>query len=214
MHVKICGITNPDDAREAARYGADFVGLILAPSARRVTLEAAQDVLSILPREVEPILLFRDAPQDEVLAALEVTDCGWVQLHGCEPVSYLGQLARRRGGLRIIKAWEVSAPRDGDDLADYLRQAGGAGVRIDVVILDTPKGGPHPGYERLADIARRLRDRPPQIWCAGGLTPANVAAAVESGQYDGVDEAGGVESRPGIKDRAALRQFIETAKRL
>lgn len=211
MHVKICGITNVDDAREAARCGADFVGLILAASRRQITVDVAKDVVVAVP-ETRPVLLFRDAPLDNVLAALEATDCAWVQLHGHEPATYLGELVRRRPGLHLIRAWEVALPDDGDKLAGYLREAEKASIRIDAVILDAPKGGPHPGYERLGDISIRCYPRPPEVWCAGGLTPANLATAVKTGRYDGVDVASGVESQPGIKDHAALRQFIAAAK--
>lgn len=214
MHVKICGITNVEDARQAARCGADFVGLVLATSARRVTVDAARDVAAAVPAATQPVLLFRDAPLDDVLAALKTTGCAWVQLHGHEPVKYLAELPRRRPGIHLIRAWEVASLRAGDELADYLRQAGTAGARIDVIILDAPKGGPHPGYERLGDISLQYRERPPEIWCAGGLTPSNLATAVGSGRYDGVDVASGVESQPGIKDHAALRRFVAAAKRL
>ena len=214
MRVKICGITRPEDAREAAHCGADFIGLIRAPSARRVTVATARQVIAALPEHVQPVLLFRDAPLDEVTAAVDATGGDWVQLHGREPVAYLAELAARRPALRLIRAWEVTAEQADDDLAAYLQQAGAVNLRIDVVILDAPKGGAHPGYERLARISRRCRQRPPEIWCAGGLTPKNVAAAIAQGRYDGVDVASGVESSPGIKDHAALRAFIETARQL
>ena len=87
-------------------------------------------------------------------------------------------------------------------------------MAIDVVLLDAPKGGPHPGYERLGDISHRLRNRPPAVWCAGRLTADNLATVVASGRYDGVDVARGVESRPGVKDPAVLQRFLQIAKRL
>ncbi|MCK4343235.1 MAG: phosphoribosylanthranilate isomerase [Phycisphaerae bacterium] len=212
MRVKICGITNPDDALAAAQFGADFIGLILAPSARRVTVESARRVRDVLPPAAQPVLLFRNAPLDEVHEVLAATGCEWVQLHGGESPSYLKELATRHPQIHLIKAWEVSSPQAGDELANYLRQVKEEGVRIDVIILDAPKGGPHPGYDCLGDVSRRCVERPPACWCAGGLTPANVAAAVADGCYDGVDVAGGVELRPGRKDHAALRRFIETAQ--
>lgn len=214
MHVKICGITSVHDARQAAYCGADFVGLILAPSSRRVTVDIARDVAAALPAATQPVVLFRDAPLEDVLSALELTGCAWVQLHGREPVTYLAELARHRVGVHLIRAWEITSPTAGDELVNYLREAAAAGVRIDAVILDAPKGGPHPGFERLGDISLGCRPRPPEVWCAGGLSPANLVMAVATGQYDGVDVARGVESQPGIKDYAALEQFVTTAKRL
>lgn len=216
MHVKICGITNPDDALAAARAGADFVGLILAPSARQVTIDAAQAVVAALPATVTPVLVFRGAPLDEVCAALEVTGAGWVQLHGAEPVTYLAQLQRRRPAVRLIKAWEVPSggtiEQSADELVRYVREALDAGVDLAVALLDAPKGGPHPGYERLGACGARCRALPVRVWCAGGLTPDNVAAALACGPFDGADVAGGVELRPGVKDHAAVQRFVDNAK--
>ena len=214
MRVKICGITNVDDARAAARAGADFIGLIRAPSVRQVSVERVRQIIAVLPTTTQPVLLFRDAPVEDVLAALEDTGCTWVQLHGREPVSYLHELLTRRPPTRLIRAWEVAGARAGAELTEYLRQAGERAVSIDMVILDAPKGGPHPGYDCLGDVSRQMPESPPEIWCAGGLTPANLTAAVAGGRYAGVDVASGIEARPGQKDHTALRQFIATAKRL
>jgi phosphoribosylanthranilate isomerase len=216
MRVKICGITNPGDALAAARAGADFVGLILAPSSRQVSAEAAKEIVAALSAPAAPVLVFRDAPMDAVLAALETTGAGCAQLHGAEPVNYLAELQRRRPKIRLIKAWEVSADdaweQSADLLIDFVRDARDTGVGLPIVLLDAPKGGPHPGYERMAACAARCHTLPVQVWCAGGLTPDNVAIALACGQFDGADVAGGVEVRPGVKDHAAIRRFIENAR--
>jgi phosphoribosylanthranilate isomerase len=226
MRVKICGMTRVDDAVAAARAGTDFVGLIFAVSPRRATLETARAVVGALPVSTQAVLVFRDAPAGEVVATLDATGARWVQLHGREPVTYLRDLATRRPHVALIKAWEVAGPSAADDLLAYLHEAHGAGVRIDAVILDAPKRGPHPGYECLAAISRRCTARPPEIWCAGGLTPANLVAAIrgvaaqdpsrpgpagDRGRYDGVDVAGGVERSAGVKDPALVAQFIAAA---
>jgi len=214
MLVKICGITNADDARAAADCGADFIGLILAPSPRRVALTTASAIANLLPAGVEPVLLFRDAALDEVRQAVAATGVHCVQLHGRERITYVGELIASRPELHIIKAWEVTSPASGQELAEYRRASEHANANIDVLILDAPKGGPHPGYECLGELSRACRPRPPQVWCAGGLTPENLTAAVSAGSYDGVDVASGIETCPGTKDHAAMRRFIETAKRL
>ena len=214
MHAKVCGITNSDDALVVAGAGADFIGLILAPSARRVTVDQAARVISALPATVQPVLVFRDAPLEEVLDALARTSRAWVQLHGLEPVAYAKDLLARRPGTHLIKAWEIASDESAADLLTYLQAARAAGVHIDAVILDVPKGGPHSGYDCLGRVSRQCVDRPPEIWCAGGLRPDNVAAALALGRYDGVDVASGVETSPGVKDHAAVRAFITAARDL
>lgn len=225
MQVKICGMTNGTDALAAAQCGADFVGLILAASPRRVTIEMAPSVLAVLPPATQPVLVFRDAPLDEVLAAMDVLGCRWVQLHGREPVEYVAEIAQRRPAIRVIKAWEVTSAESGEDLADYLSRLVAGRGRLAVVLLDAPKGGPHPGFATLAGVASRCRAElsterlhggravQPEIWCAGALTPGNVATVVASGLYTGVDVSSGVELTPGRKDHAAVRKFIETVRR-
>ena len=214
MRVKICGLTSVADATEVARCGADFAGLVLAPSPRHVPLESAAQIAAALPATTQPVLVFRDATREEVLGALSVTGCTWLQLHGRESVSYLSAIRQRRPQVRLVRAWELATPQAPDELLDYLRQADAARVRIDIVLLDAPKGGAHPGFERLGDISLRCHTRPPEVWCAGGLTASNLVTAVASGRYNGVDVASGVESRPGVKDHIAVQQFIAMAKRL
>ncbi len=212
MHVKICGLTTTDDALAAARCGADFVGMILAPSTRRVSLTTAEGIARALPSDVRPVLVFRDAPLDEVLGSLEIIGRADVQLHGREPVAYLDELLRRRPETRLLRAWEVRAAAHDHELTEYLSEAGNAGVRIETVIVDVPKGAPHPGFERLAAVARLCTAASFEVWCAGGLTPENVALAAASGPYAGVDVAGGVELRPGVKDHAAMTRFVQAAR--
>ena len=214
MHVKICGMTSPDDGAAAAASGADFIGLILAPSTRQVTVETARRIRETLPPETEAVLVYRDAPVVDIGAALVETRCTWVQLHGHEPITQLKELRRLHPDIHLIRAWEVSSIQSGEELAEYLDGARREGVQIDVVLLDAPKGSPHPGYECLAQVSASCTCRPPEVWCAGGLTPANLAAAVAAGHYDGVDVASGVESKPGVKDHAAVRAFVAAARQL
>jgi phosphoribosylanthranilate isomerase len=214
MHVKICGITNTEDALAAARTGAEFVGLILTGSPRQVDLDTARRIAGVLPQSTSAVLVFRNAPLAEVADAVTACRCGWVQLHGREPVSYVHELLKQRPRLRIIRAWEIDGAAAGTELSEYACMAREAGVRVDVYLLDAPKGGAHPGFERLGDIALQFVERPPEIWCAGGLTALNVATAVGAGHYEGVDVASGVETQPGRKDLNALQRFVTTARSL
>lgn len=214
MHVKICGITNTEDALAAARCGADLVGFVLAESPRRVPTATVRDILAALPPMVHPVLVFRDEALGDLLAAQSETGCDWIQLHGREPVAFVRELHGARPQVHVIKAWEVAGPESGVELAAYLDAARAADVGIDVVLLDAPKGAPAPGYQEMAKIAARCTERPPQIWCAGGLTPTNLVTALAGGRYDGVDVSSGVELRPGVKSHSAVMHFVETAKHL
>jgi len=210
MRIKMCGVTNPSDAVLVSRCGADFVGLILATSPRQVTVEVAREVVRALPPDSQPVLVFRDAPAEVVRDAVNATGCRWIQLHGRETLADIETLRRRCPHVRIMKGWEVGTGDAEGDLMAYLAPV--AGGLIDVVILDAPKAGPHPGYERLGELSRQLRARPPEVWCAGGLTAGNVAAALAAGCYDGVDVAGGVEVSPGHKDETLVRRFIAVVR--
>jgi phosphoribosylanthranilate isomerase len=214
VDIKICGMTNEADALLAARLGADFVGLILAASPRRASLEVAAKVVATLPPATQPVLVFRDAPLDEVVAALAATRCGWVQLHGDESAGYIDALRKHQPAVHVIKAWAVSSAGGGDELIKYLRDAAAADVRLDVVLLDAPKDGAAAGFEELGAVSRRIGPRPPAVWCAGGLDAGNVGLAVAAGQYNGVDVARGVERQAGAKDPARVREFIEAVRGL
>ena len=230
MRVKICGITNEADALHAVRAGADFVGLILAPSVRQVTVETAAQIVTAvrelyahretladtaLERHAEPVLVFRDAPLNDVLQAVQRTAVSWVQLHGRESPEYLRGLRAALPNIKLIKAWEIDAPIG--TLWEYLEGCRVLGAVPNVVLLDAPKSGEQPGHDRLGVFSLLLVSthsaaRPGEVWCAGGLTPENLTPALDAGGFDGVDVASGVESAPGRKDAAAVEDFIRTAR--
>lgn len=214
MLVKICGITQLRDAEVAAECGADFIGLIRARSPRQVPLGTARDIAATVRTNVATVLLYQNASMTEIVAEVRQVGTNWVQLHGKEPPETLGRLAEEIDDLHVIRAWAVRTVTDLDALLDYQTEVVRQGGRIDVLLLDAPKGEDHPGYVTLGHVARGLDDRPPAVWCAGGLTSANVAEAVAHGRYDGVDVARGVELKPGVKDAAAIRAFVDAARRL
>ncbi len=223
MQVKICGITSTADAFAAARLGADFIGLVRAPSDRQVTRATAADIVQCLPATTAPVIVVRDLPLDELAAEVAEIGARCVQLHGAEPPEYVSGLCALLPQIRVIKAWEVAAPDTAAPLLEYVRAVYAAGAELGAVLLDVPKGVAHPGFECLATVSvkwheafrRAGRTQPaPPLWCAGGLTPATLELALGVGEYEGVDVARGVETSPGVKDRAALRAFIEIARRL
>ncbi|QOJ14223.1 MAG: phosphoribosylanthranilate isomerase [Planctomycetia bacterium] len=105
----------------------------------------------------------------------------------------------------------IAAPSEGD-LRKMQQPDIDGRATLAAVIADAPKGGPAPGFDRLRALSRSWPADFPPLWCAGGLTPANVADALRGGRFAGVDVARGVESAPGVKDHAAIRAFITTAR--
>jgi len=214
VRVKVCGITTSADALLAAQAGTNFLGLVRAGGPRQVTLDAAQRIAADLPATVQPVLLFRNAPLHDVCTDLATCGLKWVQLHGAESAEYARELIQIFPELNIIRAWEVVGPQAATELRGYLQETAREGVRFHAVILDAPKGERHPGFEVLGEVSRQCRGLIDQFWLAGGLTCQNLAHAVQAGVYAGVDVARGVESRPGVKDPEALRQFVERARAL
>ncbi len=217
MQVKVCGITNVEDALVTARAGADFVGLILASSVRQIDLSQARAIVHALSGErPQPVLVFRDDSPAAIAAALRETGSRWAQLHGRETAAEIAALRRERPDVHVIKAFEIGPSQPEQAVRQYLAEAEQAGVKIDALLLDRPKAAaspdPRPIHEIMAHLARTILRRPPLVWCAGGLTSGNVAAVVATGAFDGVDVAAGVERAPGRKDHAAVAAFVAAAR--
>jgi phosphoribosylanthranilate isomerase len=199
MRVKICGITNTEDARAAVDAGAHALGFVFAPSPRQVTPEAAAAVIGALPPFVQTVGVFVD---QNVAATLARCPLDAVQFHGEEPPEVLHCLK----GVRRIKAFRVATSADLEPLAAYREVA-------DAFLLDARVPGIAGGTGQafpwhLAAEARRF-GRP--IILAGGLTPETVATAIEIGRPDAVDVSSHVEASPGRKDPERVRRFIAAA---
>jgi phosphoribosylanthranilate isomerase len=204
--VKICGITNAQDAFIALEAGADLLGLnFFPPSPRFVTpQEAGQIVRQIRGPHPTACLVgvFVDEDPASVQQIMARCDLDYAQLHGEEPPEWTTALLDR--GLKVIKAFRV---RDGTSLAGIERHQATA------YLLDTYVPGQAGGTGQTFDwqLATQASARGPVI-LAGGLTPANVAEAIRTARPWGVDVASGVEAEPGRKDPTMVRQFIAAAK--
>ena len=201
LFVKVCGITSVADAQAAVAAGADAIGLnCYRKSLRYVTPElAAAIVQSLPPRRPLRVGVFVNAPPHEVAALDAALGLDVIQLHGDEDPDYVARI-----GAKAMKAIRVTGPESLADLRRYRCQA---------FLLDGPAGGAYGGAGRGFDwsLARQATG----VWrliVAGGLTPANVAAAVTAARPYGVDVASGVESAPGVKDPALMREFVATAR--
>jgi phosphoribosylanthranilate isomerase len=219
--VKICGISDPKHARAAAAFGADFVGVVFAPSRRQVTLGQAKQIAKALGKkpggpltasdsaEIEealklrkPLLVgvFADQDADTVNAIAKEVGLDLVQLSGSEPWEVNAQLERP-----VLKCMKM---RDGETASELLfHYHGGA-----VLLLDPFVEGVYGGTGQTLDwhIAAEIARKTPTV-LAGGLTPENVGEAVRSVQPWGVDVSSGIET-DGVKDPDKIRAFIAAAK--
>jgi phosphoribosylanthranilate isomerase len=206
MRVKFCGITNLDDALEAARLGAWAIGLNHhPPSPRYCEPEAAVEISAAMKRRLEVVGVFVNPTLDEVVAAAENESLTMVQLHGGEGAAFCREVARRTG-CKVIKAVRVRSSAD-------VRAA--EAFRTDFHLMDAHRPGTHGGTGESFDwelLADRRSDVP--MILAGGLTPDNVDEAIAAARPFAVDVASGVEAEPGLKDHALMAAFVERAQRV
>lgn len=200
--VKICGLTGLADAEAALELGAWALGCVMWEGSPRACDPAeAQLIARRLGRGAEVCGVFVDAPLDDVSRLVEATGFTMVQLHGDEGPSYCEELGRRTGA-RVVKAGRVASAADLSDMERYRN--------VDYHLLDTRSSGLPGGTGESWDwdLADRRRSKVPLI-VSGGLDPGNVAEAIERTRPFAVDVASGVESSPGVKDAARMRDFME-----
>ncbi len=198
MLIKVCGTTSEDDALLAVAMGANAVGFIFAPSPRRVSVQRVSDIVKRLPRdEVLTVGVFRnDAPQ-RVVEVVYGAGLHAAQLHGAETPAETRWIRQRIP--MVIKALPAGDPR--------VPQAAEYGA--DAILLDAP----NPGSGKVFDWAL-AGDLPEgqRLVLAGGLNPANVAAAIRAAKPWGVHVASGVEAAPGTKDPLKVKEFVAAAR--
>lgn len=199
VRVKVCGITNADDALAAVEHGADALGFVFASSPRQVTPELAARIVAVLPPFVCTVGVFVDRDIGEVREVMQLCNLDMAQLHGAESPGYCEALAPR-----VIKSFAVKDESVLALLPSY---------KVAAYLLDTHDAVLKGGTGRSFDwrIAERAGVHGPVI-LSGGLTAANVRQAIGAGRPYAVDVSSGVESRPGVKDHAKLRDFMELAK--
>ena len=209
--VKICGITNLDDAIVAAEAGADFLGFILYPPSKRACdVKAAQCIVShlrSLPNCPTLVGVFVNEPLAFVRNTMTVCDFDMVQLHGEESAEYLHAFEE--------EAYKAIRPRT---MQEAIEQTAIYTVpelpSRPTILIDAYHPNLYGGTGETSDweMARQIQTSSPQLMLAGGLTIDNVAQAVREVQPWCVDVASGVEASPGIKNHAAVRAFIQQAK--
>jgi phosphoribosylanthranilate isomerase len=199
--VKICGITNPEDAFTAVDAGADALGFVFyKESPRHIFPEEAARIIGLLPPFVQPVGLFVNEEPETVNRISRFCQLGLVQLHGDESPDYCLQIEAR-----ILKAFRVSSLTSLDPVSEYSL----TGCLLDAY---SPSFYGGTGKSFNWDIAYQAVKRGYRIVLAGGLTPDNVSDAVRQVRPFAVDVSSGVEFAPGKKDPYKVREFIRNAK--
>ena len=194
-NVKICGITNLDDAERAVELGAWAVGCIFhRPSPRRCRPAEAARIAAAVKRRALVAGVFVNHPLDEIVRLHDRIGFDLVQLHGDEGPAFCSEVARRTGA-KVIRAVRVSDAGDVRALDAYRS--------VDFHLLDSA----HPG-EPVDPMLLRARRADIPLLLAGGLTPENVGAAIVAAEPFAVDVASGVEAEPGRKDPEVLEAFF------
>jgi len=204
LKVKICGITNVEDALAAVEAGADAIGFVFHhASPRRVTSDVVKRIVAQLPPFVLPVGVFVN--EDIKVVRDLMDDCGLAvaQLHGDEAVAYCDLLGRP-----VLKAIRLKDRGSLLALAEYKGRSRVRGVVLDAFLAVSYGGtGQVTDWDLAAEASKSA-----SVILAGGLTSENVAEAIRKVQPYGVDVSSGVESRPGKKDHARIRAFINAAK--
>ena len=204
VRVKICGITNAADALAAVDAGANLLGFnFYEKSPRFVTETEAAKTRAQLPKKVEAVGIFVNAPSIEVAALCKSLRLDAAQLHGDESPEAVSELAPN---VPVIKAFRVEPDFPLKTLDEYSAAF--------AFLFDAAHTGQYGGTGRTTDWdAARRAAKDHRIILAGGLKVENVAAAVRIVRPYGIDVASGVESKPGKKDHGLLREFIREVRR-
>jgi phosphoribosylanthranilate isomerase len=210
--VKICGITRPDDAREATRLGADALGLVFyAGSKRAISVAQAQVIQSVTPVFVTLVGLFVNPEPDEVRTILRALRLDCLQFHGDEDAAFCESF-----GVPYMKAIRVRTQPGGAHEAiealvkNTLQEASGH-PNARAILLDAYDAAQPGGTGKQFDwsVARRcVQQSAVPVVLAGGLTAANAAQAINEVRPWALDLSSGVESEPGLKDPLKLQAFF------
>jgi phosphoribosylanthranilate isomerase len=208
--IKICGVTDPAEARAVEAAGADWIGLnFYPPSPRYVDPPRAGAILDAMADRARAVGLFVGRPAAEIREGARRLGLGVVQLHGDEPPEILPELE----GLTVVKAFRIRDVGSLLELQAFLERALELGRLPDVVLVDAHVPGVPGGTGRgIADDLLPLLPPLPRLALAGGLTPENVADRVRAVRPWMVDVAGGVEAAPGRKDPGRVAAFVAAVR--
>lgn len=203
--IKICGITNTEDASWVANLGADYLGMVFAPqSKRKISLKQAQEIAKTTPPFIEKVGLFVNEEAKLVEKILKVCQLELLQFHGEETPEYCDQF---KGKAKIIKAFRIKDEQSLEPISRY---------DVDFYLLDAFIDGEAGGSGRSFnwDLALEAKEIGRPIFLAGGLNAENVAAAIKQVEPYAVDVASGVESSPRRKNVELMQNFISQVRKI
>ncbi|HSA57122.1 MAG TPA: phosphoribosylanthranilate isomerase, partial [Gemmatimonadaceae bacterium] len=208
--VKFCGLTRAEDVAHAVALGADYVGVVFAPSPRRVSVEDAARLLDGVRVPVRRVGVFGDPGAAFVLDAARAAGLDVVQLHGCTSVADVEAVRTAFRG-EVWSVVRIGPTGLGQEQRPLATAAHG-------VVLDTLSsrglGGTGESFDwaGVADAVGEIRHRT-RVIVAGGLRAENVGRAIRVLAPDVVDVSSGVESAPGVKDHGRMRAFVDAVRR-
>jgi phosphoribosylanthranilate isomerase len=201
--IKICGITNEEDALCAAKLGAAALGFIFyPPSGRYVSPEQARQIINILPQSLVKVGVFVDESAAEVKRIVEYCGFDFVQLHGDESPKYCSQFP----AAQVIKAVEL---KNEDDLSYAL------GYDVAAILVDSRHAGLYGGTGKKANwkLAQRIKNKKLLI-LSGGLNGENIKGAIEKIAPQALDINSGVEKSPGKKDHIKMARIFDVVRKV
>jgi len=202
VKIKICGVTNIEDAKACADLGVDFIGFVFAESPRRITKEEAKRIIDELPETVKKVGVFVN---EEISVVEDIASfCGLdaLQFHGDEEPDYCMHFM---GGKEVFKAFRL---RDKDDLAPI------PSYKVNAYLLDAFVEGLYGGTGKTFkwELATDVKNFGCPIILSGGLNAGNVGEVIRKVRPEIVDVSSGVEAAPGKKDPGKLREFVKIVR--
>lgn len=202
VKVKICGITNYEDAATALDMGADLLGFnFYKKSPRYVPPEKAQQIINMLPGFVDIAGVFVNESMERINETKNLCQLDWVQLHGDESPEFCKQFLSHN--VKVMKAIRVKDRNDVQSAEDYF---------TDAILLDAFDPEKYGGTGLTFDwnVVGHINKR---VFLAGGINPDNAAEAAELGVY-GIDVCSGIEAEPGKKDHGKVKKLFENIRHL
>jgi phosphoribosylanthranilate isomerase len=202
VKVKICGITNYEDAAAATDMGADLLGFNFYPkSPRYIVPENAVKIINRLPGFIDIAGVFVNASLEQIREAIDQCQLNWIQLHGDETPQFCNEFLSIN--VKTMKALRIKNASDIKKADDFF---------TDAILLDAFKANEYGGTGKTFDwnIIGHIDKR---IFLAGGINPDNAAEAVELGVH-GIDVCSGIESKPGKKDKKLMKKLFDNIRHL